>query len=158
MIHSFSVAPLARPELLVSGEWLICHAVCVCRAVTPLAECYLYSLRSSLPAGLTAPSLRLAWISALSAELTDHLSEHLIASNCLSGCINIEFSGYKKKSLYVWNLTKAERHGYLSVWQLVCSTPDCLTCWLVDLTESFPRMPVALPAPLAAKRGKLSVL
>lgn len=73
------------------------------------------------------PSLRLAWISALSAELTDHLSEHLIASNCLSGCINIEFSGGKTARLYVWNLTKAGPRGYLSVWQLVSSTPDYLT-------------------------------
>ena len=135
MIHSFSVAPLARPELLVSGEWLICHAVCVCRAVTALAECYLYSLRSSLPAGLTAPSLRLAWISALSAELTDHLSEHLIASNCLSGCINIEFSGYKTKSP---PLCLKPDQGWTARLP-VCLTARLLDSWLFDLLAAHAR-------------------
>lgn len=89
MIHFFSMAPLARPGLVVSGEWLICPAVCVCRPTTALTTCYfVFQRQESTYCSGSSTSLCL---SPRTVGLIDRPSGDLIVLNYTSSCITVQF-------------------------------------------------------------------
>lgn len=100
MIHFFSMAPLARPGLVVSGEWLICPAVRVCRPATTLTTCYFVFQRQPESTYSSGSSTSLCL--SRTVRLIDRPSGDLIVLNYTSSCITVQFRLFLFASLS-WN-------------------------------------------------------